>query len=87
MDSERSGASRFSLTLSDENRASSISIRFLELTEPTIGKSLYWYSHDPIFWNRNNRVRQIGSCERALKEEIEQNRISLRCQNMAASEN
>ena len=47
-------SSRLSLMLSDENRSSSICIRFLRLTDPTVGSSLYMCSHDLFF-----RIRQI----------------------------
>ena len=63
------GAFHLSRRVSDENRACSISIRFLNITDPCVERSLSVCSHvfkDPIFGTNKNRILKNGSCERAL---------------------
>ena len=59
-------AGRLPLILSDKKRASSISIRFFRLTDPTVGGSIYTYWHGPFFRIRPNWIRQIRLCERSF---------------------
>ena len=53
--------------VSNENRACSISIRFLKFTDPCVRRSFSMCSHDPIFGTNKNRILKNGSCEMPLR--------------------
>ena len=61
-------AFHLSRRVSDENKASSISIRFIKITDSCVGRSFSMCSHDPIVGTNKNRVLENGSCEWALKQ-------------------
>ena len=61
------GAFHLSRRVSDENRASSISIRFFKIRDPFDGRSFLMCPHDPFFGTNKNRILINGSCVRAFK--------------------
>ena len=61
------GAFRPSRRVSDENRVSSICIRFFKITDLFDGRSFLMCSHDPFFGTNKNRILKNGSCEQAFK--------------------
>ena len=66
------GAFYLSRRVSDQNRASSIFIRFFKITDPFDGRSFLMCSHDPFLGTNKNRIFKNGSCERALSSRFVQ---------------
>ena len=64
------GTFHLSRRVSDENRACSISIRFLKITDLCVGRSFLMCSHDPIFGTNKNRTLKNVSCERAFRSSV-----------------
>ena len=62
------GAFHLSRRVSDENRACSISIRFLKITDPFDGRSFSMCSHDRFIGINKNRILKKGSCEQAFTD-------------------
>ena len=60
------GVFHISRRVSDENRACSISIRFVKITDLFDTRSFLMCSHDPFFGTNKNRILKNGSCERTL---------------------
>ena len=61
------GAFHLSKRVSNEIRASSISIRFFKIKDPFDGMSFLMCSHDLSFRTNKNCILKNGSCEQALK--------------------